>query len=210
MENKNVKGYMQGQQGKFGSAGASGGVNAGGGRVLSMVTHIAVDEPRLLIYSWNEMINVLEFNSINDPTCFGIAIAWVSRMVDMFMKVHVTKEQRESNLLRPDSNSVLKIFASKLFCAANTMSAFHEAKAIALGCLCRIFCQRPDTVFDSESKYLLNFYATLRTVLTDKITDTAREQVIFNGAQLFSCDFPGIFGLFFFFDFFFQRETNII
>ena len=162
-----------------------------GGRTLSMATYLQIDEPRLIIYLWNSMLNVLDMNSINDPKCFGCSIAWVSRMVDMFLNIQVTSIQRESGIIPPNGNSILKIFSNKLFTAAVNMNGFEEARAIALGALSRIFTSKPNTIF--HNKYLLNYYHTLHELLKDaaQIEETAREQVILNGELLFSCDFNG-------------------
>ena len=79
------------------------------------------------------MLHVLDFNAINDPKCFGCAIAWISRMVDMFLRVHVSCGQRASGILPPDGNSILKIFHQQLFAAAVNMNGFRDARSIALG-----------------------------------------------------------------------------
>ncbi|ETO19137.1 hypothetical protein RFI_18101 [Reticulomyxa filosa] len=188
-----------------------------GGDVLAMVTAVDVTEPRLveclyvhicisllhtcmmhiyvyiyIIYLWNEMLNILDLNSIADPECFAIAIAWVSYMVDLFGNVNVTINQRRSGLLPPNGNSVLQIFGNKLFTASLKINGFESAHAISLGGLCRIFCGRPFTIF--EEKYLLNFYHTVENFLknTQEIKEQARKQVIMHGGTLFACGFGGV------------------
>eukprot|EP01083_Nonionella_stella_P190692 706224_1 len=158
---------------------------------LSMATYIQINDNRLLIYLWNCMLNLLDINAINDPECFGCGIAWISRMVDMFLSINITCKQRKNGILCSNGNSILDIFSHELFTAAVNMNGFEEARAIALGGLCRIFVNKCDTIFKSE--YLLNFYHTLHELLRNpnSIEETAREQVILNGATLFACDFDG-------------------
>eukprot|EP00484_Ammonia_sp_Unknown_P001143 CAMPEP_0197023226 /NCGR_PEP_ID=MMETSP1384-20130603/3991_1 /TAXON_ID=29189 /ORGANISM="Ammonia sp." /LENGTH=1535 /DNA_ID=CAMNT_0042451417 /DNA_START=138 /DNA_END=4745 /DNA_ORIENTATION=+ len=158
---------------------------------LSMATYIQIEDSRLLIYLWNSMLNLLDINAINDPECFGCGIAWISRMVDMFLGINITCKQRKDGTLPANGNSILDIFNHELFTAAVNMNGFEEARAIALGGLCRIFVSKCDTIFKSE--YLLNFYHTLHELLKNpnSIEETAREQVILNAATLFACDFDG-------------------
>ncbi len=158
---------------------------------LSMATYIQISDNKLLIYLWNCMLNLLDINAINDPECFGCGIAWISRMVDMFLNINITCKQRRAGILCSNGNSILDIFSHELFTAAVNMNGFEEARAIALGGLCRIFVNKCDTIFKSE--YLLNFYHTLHELLRNpnSIEETAREQVILNGATLFACDFDG-------------------
>ncbi len=165
--------------------------NTGTNSPVSMATYIQIDDNRLLIYLWNCMLNLLDINAINDPECFGCGIAWISRMVDMFLSISITCKQGKDGILSANGNSVLDIFSHELFTAAVNMNGFEEARAIALGALCRIFVNKCDTSFKSE--YLLNFYHTLHELLRnpDSIEETAREQVILNGATLFACDFDG-------------------
>eukprot|EP01084_Bolivina_argentea_P199981 342046_1 len=156
-----------------------------------MATYIQINDNRLLIYLWNCMLNLLDINAINDPECFGCGIAWISRMVDMFLSINITCKQRKNGILCSNGNSILDIFSHELFTAAVNMNGFEEARAIALGGLCRIFVNKCDTIFKSE--YLLNFYHTLHELLRNpnSIEETAREQVLLNGATLFACDFDG-------------------
>ena len=158
---------------------------------LSMATYIQIEDNRLLIYLWNQMLHLLDINAINDPECFGCGIAWISRMVDMFLGITIKCKQRKNGILSANGNSILDIFSHELFTAAVNMNGFEEARAIALGGLCRIFVNKCDTIFKSE--YLLNFYHTLHELLRNPnaIEETAREQVILNGATLFACDFDG-------------------
>ncbi|ETO27762.1 rap/ran GTPase-activating protein [Reticulomyxa filosa] len=184
--------YMQGQGSVFGQSQSSVSNlhSTTGGDVLAMVTAVDVTEPKLVIYLWNEMLSVLDINSVSDPDCFAIAVAWVSYMVDMFSNVTVTINQRRSGLLPPDGNTVLQIFGNKLFTASLKVSGFEAAHAISLGGLCRVFCGRPFTEF--QDKYLLNFYHTVESFLknTQDIKE-ARKQVIMHGASLFACGFAG-------------------
>ena len=83
---------------------------------------------------------------------FGCGIAWISRMVDMFLSINITCLQRRSGVLSADGNSILDIFSHELFTAAVNMNGFEEARAIALGGL-------------FKSEYLLNFYHTLHELL---------------------------------------------
>merc|ERR1719420_683403 len=109
----------------------------------------------------------------------------------MFLGVSITCGERRQGLLIADGNSILDVFSHELFTAAVNMNGFEEARAIALGALCRIFVNKSDTIFKSE--YLLNFYHTLHELLKNPnaIEETAREQVILNASTLFACDFDG-------------------
>lgn len=171
--------------------GSGGGSSQSSAQSLSMTTTIQIQDNRLLIYLWNCMLNLLDINAINDPECFGCGIAWISRMVDMFLGTNIKCQERREGLLVANGNSILDIFSHELFTAAVNMNGFEEARAIALGGLCRIFVNKCDTIFKSE--YLLNFYDTLYQLLSNpnSIDETAREQVILNGATLFACDFDG-------------------
>ena len=160
------------------------------------------------------MLSILEISKFNDPQCFGIAIAWIARMVDLFLSVSAACGQRRSGIVPPNGNSILKIFAKKLFRAAKTINGFEHARAIALGALCRIFCQKPETLF--HENYLLEFYNTLDELLrkdghtsaqkssapvgtngiltnpaANATEEAGREQVILNASTLFACDFRG-------------------
>ncbi|ETO17043.1 hypothetical protein RFI_20290, partial [Reticulomyxa filosa] len=143
-----------------------------------------------VIYLWHEMLNTLDIHSISDPDCFGIAVAWISYIADIFSDVNVTIQQHRNGVLPPDGNSVLRIFGSKLFAASLKMNGFESAYAISLGGLCRIFCERPFTNF--QENYLLNFYHTIENFFKNmQSNDLSKKQIFVHGATLFACGFQG-------------------
>eukprot|EP00762_Andalucia_godoyi_P004164 ANDGO_06351.mRNA.1 putative Rho GTPase-activating protein CG5521 len=149
-----------------------------------------------IIFLWNRLLQILGNPSkIRNADVFLQAISGIASMCDVFCNIgtfepEVAKGESSPVLPHPPhTNTVLQIFGSWLFEAALLSKEEHrQGRAVAMGCLCRLFCRNTGGSVDPQ--YLARFYAVLRIGIT-KHDVLSQEAILFHGQSLFAMEFPG-------------------
>jgi len=151
-------------------------------------TVVELSNPRLILYLWSQVRSLVDFAVVTDKECLQEALKTMSIAIDLFLDVQTTHSKS-----LPNGQTMLSFFASDLYTSLkdNHIDAkrdHEESYAIAIGCLCKIFCHCHCTFATQECD---RFYDNIDRCLSVK-RSRIFESILRWGNALFSTNLPGL------------------